>query len=160
MMIGRRPALSAAPDRGSRRKELQRLAAANQADREAFDFQRLSSGIDDDRLVARAFGDQLDHVAAFLVAFDGDVIIDPRDHDLAVAGLAGGVHGEQVAVEDAGVDHRVAAHLEQVIGFGREEMGIELVAVLDVFDGEDRAAGGDAADQRQAELLDQANAAR
>jgi hypothetical protein len=41
-----------------------------------------------------------------------------------------------------------------------EQAGIERIAPLHVFDGQDRRTGGDAADQRQAELLDQADAAR
>ena len=64
--------------------------------------------------------------------------------------------GEQVAVQDAGVDHRQAP-FEQKVGPGREEMGIEGVA-LDVS----TARMGEPAATRpagQAELFHQADAA-
>jgi hypothetical protein len=101
--------------------------------------------------------DQAVHV---LQALDRDLLVEAGDDDLAVARLVGLVHGEQVAVEDAGVDHRQAPHLEQEVGTRVEQGGVERVAALHVLDGEDRRAGGDAADQRQPELLDQPDAAR
>lgn len=81
------------------------------------------------------------------------VVVHPGDHDLAVARLGVAMHRDEVAVEDAGVAHAYAAHTQQVVGPGREQRGVELVARLDVFGGEDGAARGDAADQGQAERL-------
>jgi hypothetical protein len=59
-----------------------------------------------------------DLAAAAFQALDGDFLVEPGDDDLAVANLGGFMHGKQVAVEDAGIDHRQAAHLEQEIGRG------------------------------------------
>ncbi len=75
------------------------------------------------------------------------------------------VHGEEVAVEDAGVLHAEAVHAQQVVGARREQRGIEPQVRLDVLGGEDRVAGGDAADERQAgarqlRRLGEAHAAR
>ena len=44
-----------------------------------------------------------------LKALHGDLVFDTRDNDLTVGGLLGFVHGEQIAVQYAGVDHAVAA---------------------------------------------------
>jgi hypothetical protein len=52
-------------------------------------------------------------------ALDGDVVAQARDDDLAVLGVLGLLHGQQVAVEDAGVAHAHAAHLQQVVGPAR-----------------------------------------
>ena len=144
---------------GARAHDKRADRPANQADGNAFDGEIDFARIDDDRLEIRVLGNQFDKAAAMLQALDGDFLVEPGDDDLAVARLVGLVHGEQVAVEDAGIDHRQAAHLEQVIGARAEQLGIQRVAALHVLDGEDRRAGGDAADQRQAELLDQPDAA-
>ena len=66
--------------------------------------------------------------------------------------------GQQVAIEDAGVAHAHAAHLEQVVGAGREQAGVYLVAALDVLGSEDGAAGGNPPDQGQAEGFHEAYA--
>lgn len=63
------------------------------------------------------------------------------------------MHGDEVAIEDAGILHAHADDLQQVVRLRLEEVGIDLVARLDVFLGEDRAARRDPADERQAELL-------
>ena len=83
-----------------------------------------------------------------------------RHHDLSGARFAGAVHRQQVAIENAGVAHAHAAHLQQVIGVRLEQLGIHLIALLDVGFGKDRAACRDPADQRQAKLLLQPDAAR
>ena len=36
------------------------------------------------------------------------LVVDARDHDLAVSGLLLGMHHDEVAVDDAGVDHGIA----------------------------------------------------
>src|SRR5437667_167407 len=79
----------------------------------------------DDRLVGRVLGDELDVAVAALEALDGGVVVDQGDDDRAVGRLLLRLHEHEVAVEDAGVDHAVAAHAEQevaVLGqLGREE---------------------------------------
>ena len=85
------------------------------------------------------------------IALHGDLVGEPGDHDLPAARFARLVHGEQVALEDSRIAHRHAAHAQQVVGARREQIGIDLVAALQVLLGEDRAARGDAADQWQLE---------
>src|SRR5207247_8222004 len=89
-----------------------------------------------------------------------DLVVHPRHHDLARARLARTVHGEQVAVEDAGVAHTHAADFQQVVGTRLEQGGIDLAAPLDMLLGEDGAACGDAADERQPEAFGETDAAR
>ena len=57
------------------------------------------------------------------------------------------MHGDQVAVEDAGVAHAEADDAQEIIGARMEQAGIDVVLRFDVFRGEDRAAGGDPADE-------------
>ena len=68
-------------------------------------------------------------------AFDRDLLLQAGDDDLAVARFRRAMYGEKVAVEDAGVDHREAAHAQQEIGLGREQVGIERIAAEHVLDG-------------------------
>ncbi len=58
------------------------------------------------------------------------------------------MHGQQVAVQDAGITHAHALHAQQVMWARREQTRVDAVFVLDIFLGQDRAAGGDAPDQR------------
>ena len=90
--------------------------------------------------------------AGALETLDGDVLAEAGDDDLAVLRLLRLLHGEEVAVHDAGVLHAHAAHLEQVVGAAREHAGFHEKGAVDVLLGQDRAAGGDAADERQREL--------
>jgi hypothetical protein len=62
------------------------------------------------------------------------------------------LHREQVAVEDAGVAHAHAAHLQQVVGRRGNSVASTHVGLVDVLLRQDRAAGGHAADQRQRQL--------
>ena len=79
----------------------------------------------------------------------GLVVPDERDDDVAVAGVVAALDDDRVAVEDPGVDHRVAVHGEQEVGAAAERLrhGDD---VLDVLLGEERPAGRDAAEQREA----------
>ena len=73
------------------------------------------------------------------------------------ARAAGAMHREQVAIEDAGIAHAHAAHLEQVIGARREHRRIDLQALADMGLGKNRAARRDPPDERQAEGFEQAD---
>ncbi len=66
------------------------------------------------------------------------------------SGFGRAVHGDEVAIEDAGIAHAHALHAQQVVRTGREERRVEAVARLDVLGGQDRLAGGDAPHQRDA----------
>ena len=129
------------------------LAAAHESDGDAFDRQRSFLRIDDDRREIGIFGDEQELPAAALQALDRDLVAaasgKPRDDDLPRAGVGGAVHGEKIAVEDAGVPHALAAHAQQVVGARREQRGIEPHVRLDVLGGENRVARGDATDERQ-----------
>src|SRR5688500_7957023 len=50
------------------------------------------------------------------------VVARERDHDLAVASLLGTLDDEDVAVEDAGVDHGLALDPEQEVGAAAERL--------------------------------------
>ena len=73
---------------------------ADQANSQPLDGEGLTR-LDDDGGVVGVFGMQLDGMGGATVAFDGDFFPQPGHHDLAVAGFAGGLHGQQVAVDDA-----------------------------------------------------------
>ncbi|SOY46326.1 hypothetical protein CBM2587_A160203 [Cupriavidus taiwanensis] len=116
-------------------------------------FQReLFTGLDDDVGEVRVLGNQFDMAAAPLQALDGDVVAQSCHHDLAVGGFAGAAHGEQVAVEDAGVAHAQPAHAQQVIRTFIEDRGVDLVLAVDMLGGQDGAACRHAAYQRQRQL--------
>jgi hypothetical protein len=65
---------------------------------------------------------------------------------------SGGLHGQQVAVHDAGVAHRHAAHLEQVVGPALEQAAFDVVGLVDVLLRQDGRARRHAADQGQGQL--------
>src|SRR5678815_3712358 len=77
---------------------------ADQPDREPLDLEGVAR-TDDDRLELRVLGVQLDRTAGALEPLDGDVVAEPRHDDLAVLRFLRLLHGEQVAVHDAGVLH-------------------------------------------------------
>lgn len=81
-------------------------------------------------------------------ALDRHLFPEAGHHDLTRLGKASPAHGEEVAIEDAGIAHALPLHPEQVIGHRPEQSGRQAVAALDVLGGEDRPAGGDPADQR------------
>lgn len=97
------------------------------------------------------------HVLEALEALDGHLVAQPGHHDLAVARLAGALHREQVAVHDAGVAHRHAAHLEQVVGAVLEQRALDVVGLVHMLLRQDGCAGRDAAHQRQRELRQSGN---
>src|SRR5262245_30279188 len=62
-------------------------------------------------LVGGVGGLERDRGAAAAEALQrGLLLIDQRDHDVASVGGVGAAQKRDVAVEDAGVDHRIAAH--------------------------------------------------
>src|SRR5581483_10631528 len=75
------------------------------------------------------------------------VVAGERDDDLAVPRVLRALHDHEVAVEDARLDHRLAlrAHDEVALREARHRD-----VLLDVLLGEQRTAGGDLAEDRQA----------
>src|SRR5262249_24891985 len=83
----------------------------------------------------------------------GLVVTRERDHDLAVAGRLLPRDDLEVAGEQPGMDHRVALDAqEELLAPARERLGDGDV-LLDLLVGEQRAAGGDLAVERQPALL-------
>ena len=70
------------------------------------------------------------------------------------------MHCQQVAIQDAALDHAVTSNLQQVVGTGAEERGGQFAVVLDVFLRKDRITRGHPADDGQTMFLGQLDAAR
>ena len=68
-----------------------------------------------------------------LITLNGNLIAQPSHHNLAVVHVLRGLYGQQVAIENAYIAHRHAAHLEQVVGLGLEQAGLDRVALVDMF---------------------------
>jgi hypothetical protein len=54
---------------------------------------------------------------------DRHLVIEPSNDNLAVARFAAAVHGEQIPVQNAGIDHRQAAHAQEKVGTRLEQAG-------------------------------------
>ena len=94
-----------------------------------------------------------DAMTVALKTLDRHFVVQPRHHDLAGARLLRFMHGDVIAVVDAGVAHAHAAHLQQIIGARFEHRRIDAHMRIDVLFAHDRAAGGDAPNQRQFVLI-------
>jgi hypothetical protein len=101
----------------------------------------------------RVLGQEPDLAAFALEAFDGDFIADTGDDDLAITGFAGGVDGQQVAIEDTHVLHAHAVHPQQVVRTWMEEGRVDVAGFLDVLLRQDWRTGGDATDDRQCRFV-------
>src|SRR5262249_53759871 len=98
--------------------------------------------------------------ATALQSLHGDFVVDPRNDDFAVARFVGLVDRQQIAIEDAYVDHAVAVDAQQIIGARAKEAAGQITRVLAVFLREDRTTGSDAPDDRQPGRFGQPDAAR
>ena len=105
--------------------------------------------VDFDRFEIDILRNQLYPKAATAEAFYGDLVFHPGDYDLPVTCLRGAMHRQQIAIQNTGILHAHAFHAQQVMGFMGEQGRINPVFVLDVLLGQDWAARGHAADQRQ-----------
>ena len=92
---------------------LQGTAGADYPHAQAFDGKFLAPRVDNNRLELGVLGEKFDDRAAAAQPLHRHLIVKARDHDLPGAGFAGLVHGEQVAIVNAGIAHAHAAHLEQ-----------------------------------------------
>ncbi|MNT43344.1 hypothetical protein D3C72_1798130 [compost metagenome] len=86
-----------------------------------------------DRGELGVLGDQPDFAAITLEALDGHFVADSCNHDLAVTGFAGGVDGQQVAVENADILHAHPVDAQQVVGARVEEGRIDVAGLFDVL---------------------------
>src|SRR5260221_7306552 len=100
-----------------------------------------------DRLVFFVLGNEEDLVAAREVALYGRLLADDGDRDLPGAQRRVVVHDDDVAVEDPRVLHAVPTHAKGEMLAGPHERAVYDEHVLNVFLGENRRAGGHAAQQ-------------
>ena len=77
--------------------------------------------------------------------FDGGFAVDEGDNDFAGFGVVLGADDDEVTFANTGVDHGVAMNLEGENFLAREFLG-EIDGAFDIFLREERAAGGDAAE--------------
>ena len=82
------------------------------------------------------------------VDLDGGLAVDHRGDDVAVFGGGLLAHHDDVAVADRRLDHRVALDLKRKQRALPDQLAGQRQHILDVLLGQDRATGGDAAEQR------------
>ena len=87
-----------------------------------------------------------------LEALDSNFIAQARHHNLAVLGVFGGLHGQQVAIQDAGVPHGHAAHLEQVVRLALKQAVFNVIGLVHMLLRENWRAGCHPAYERQGKL--------
>ena len=75
---------------------------------------------------------------------------DHRHHDVAVVGILLASNDGNVAIENTGVAHAVAAHAQREVGARPEQLVGYRDGPFDVFVGKHRQAGGDPPEQRDA----------
>src|SRR5262245_48571550 len=128
------------------------LAATDRADDAPDDPEDAEAGIlaDHDRRVFLIGGHELDPVPVGPVVLDRGLFIEQRDDDLAGARGLLLLDDDVVALQDPRVDHAVAAHLEREQVLGLPEQLTQLQRPGPVLLGEDRLAGGDPAQDRDA----------
>ena len=108
---------------------------------------------EDDDLVAEnrfervVFRLQAEAAVFFIKPLDGSLVLEKGDDDIAVAGRGRLLGDDDVAVQNAGVQHAFAPDIqgEQRLAAGGAA-GVRDIA-LDLFDGQNRGAGGDGAQQ-------------
>src|SRR6266581_3507577 len=89
----------------------------------------------DAHLVAGVGGLERDRGAAAAEALERRLLlVDQSDDDVAGVGRFGAADERDVAVEDAGVDHGIAAHFEREMIAGRKQVGRHVDGVAAVLD--------------------------
>src|SRR5512139_1407607 len=121
---------------------------ANDADDYALDGQCLLTEIDLNRSKLRILGHQPNAMPFLSIAFDGDLVVQPRDDDLPRSDLGRPMHRHQIAIQNSGIAHAHAVDAKQKVRRFLEEVGIDLISSLDMLFGENRLTGCDAADER------------
>src|SRR4051812_26925606 len=100
-----------------------------------------------DRLVRGVVREEPDVAVLALEALDRGLAFQHGRHDVAVLGDGLAADRDPVAVADRGLDHGVADDLQHEQFAVTDQLAGEREDVLDRLLGEDRATGGDAADQ-------------
>ncbi len=97
------------------------------------------------RLVIGVRGLERDRRTLLAQALQGRLLALDEGHDnVAVLGRVAAAHDHGIAVVDAGLDHRVALHLEREVLAVGQQVGRAGDVVRMVLDGADRHAGGNA----------------
>src|SRR6185369_6641593 len=107
------------------------LAAPDDTNHHAFDQHVLLLEIDLDGFEVFILGQQPDHGTFLPVAFYRYLVLEPRDDDLPVAHIGRAMHRDQITIEDAGILHAHAHHLQQVVRAQVEHGRIDLQVILD-----------------------------
>ena len=112
----------------------------------------LSDFAQGDRGVVGVLGLEFDAVAVTPEALDGGFFADPGGDDFAVLGGLLGLDDDQVARQDVRAGHALALDAQQkAVAPAAQEREGDRDEVLDVLGGEQGHAGGDGADQGQAQ---------
>lgn len=113
--------------------------------------------VDADGMVFGVGGAEFDVAVVFVAeveVFDGELVVDESDDDIAVGGFGRAVDDGDVAVVDAGVDHAVAVHAAIEGGFGvADEVAVEVERLVEVVFGRRGEACFDGGSQRQIEFF-------
>src|SRR5437773_7318951 len=127
--------------------------SSNDADGDAFDRKRRLLRVYDNRRKGGVLRGEHDIFSAALQPLDGDLVsgqsAQSYNNDLSGARFAGLVHGQQIAVENAGIAHRQAGDAQQIIGARRKKLGIDAVMRLDVLGSKEWCPGRYATHERQ-----------
>src|SRR5215510_5301431 len=120
-----------------------RPGTADRADHAPHDAEDAEIGVlsDHDRRVLLVCGDELHAVTQRPVILDRGLVVQARHDDLAGAGAVLLLYDDVVALQDAGVDHAVAANVqrEQLVGLAEHLARLERTGP--VLIGEDGLAG-------------------
>src|SRR5438128_12498534 len=120
------------------------MQSSSHRDGDAFDryFARV------DRFESGVFRLEPDSVLFFEEPFHRRLIVNARDHDLTVRGRLLAPHHQEVSVVDAGVDHAIAADMQDKAFFRAHKVYGQGEIVFDVLLGKNRLPGGDLSDDR------------
>src|SRR2546428_13986137 len=110
-----------------------------------------------DGLQVGILGLQPDAVLFFEEPLDRGLIINERDYDLTVRRRRLASYNQEVSVVDAGVDHAVAANVQDETLIRAAQIHSEGEVVFDVLLRENRLSGGNVADHRDRDHLDGRN---
>src|SRR5262245_41948333 len=125
---------------------------ADQADEPTLDVDLIWP--EDACLVIGVGGLQCDRGAPLAQALERRLLlVNQRDHDVAVISGLAAAHYNDITVVDAGVDHGIPLHLQRKVLAVAHEVGRDGDVLRMVLNGADRYTGSDASHQRNAGRL-------
>src|SRR5262249_21954363 len=128
-------------------RPLRRSKLANQSDQFALNIGLVRT--EGSRLVVWIGRLERDRGTLLAQALEGGLLLFYQRHDdVAVLGGVAALADDDVALVDAGIDHRIAFHLQRERLSPAHHLGRHANILGVVLDGADRHAGGDAAHQR------------